>query len=123
MKNFKLTLSTLIISVFLLSGFNSNAQSKSDDTEIKIQTSAVCGMCKDRIEETLAYEEGVKEAVLDMNTKIVSVTYNPKKTDVSKIKTAINKIGYDADETKANPDAYAKLPNCCKKDGSKKCSQ
>jgi hypothetical protein len=32
----------------------------------------------------------------------------------------INKAGYDADETKAEPKAYDKLPECCKVDWMKK---
>jgi periplasmic mercuric ion binding protein len=86
------------------------------DKEVKIKTSAVCEMCKERIERNLAFEKGVKEATLDVESKVLTVKYNPKKTDLSKIKTNVNKTGYDADELPADAEGYKKLPSCCKKD-------
>ncbi len=46
--------------------------------KIQIKTSAVCGMCKDRIEEYMAYEKGVKEAELDLETKVLTIKYKTK---------------------------------------------
>jgi copper chaperone CopZ len=85
------------------------------DKEIKIKTSAVCEMCKARIERNLAFEKGVKEANLDVSTKVVTIKYNPAKTDIAKLKANITKTGYDADEVTADPKGYEKLPSCCKK--------
>ena len=82
---------------------------------IKIKTSSQCDMCKERIEEALAFEKGVKTAVLDIETKVVTVTYKKSKTSSEKIKKAISKVGYDADEVAADPKAYSKLDACCKK--------
>lgn len=90
-------------------------QEKKEET-IKIKTSAVCGMCKDRIESNMAYEKGVKDVVLNVKTKICTITYKTAKTDPQKLRTAITKIGYDADDMKADENAYDKLPACCKKD-------
>lgn len=82
--------------------------------EIKIQTSAECDMCKKRIESGLAYEKGIKFSNLDVPTKVLTVTYNTDKTSPEKIKQAVSKLGYDADEVKADSIAYTKLPSCCK---------
>jgi periplasmic mercuric ion binding protein len=87
------------------------------DKEVKIKTSAVCEMCKARIERNLAFEKGVKEANLDIASKVVTIKYNPAKTDVAKLKANIIKTGYDADELPADPKGYNKLPSCCKKGG------
>lgn len=87
------------------------------DKEIKIKTSAICTMCKARIERNLAFEKGVKEADLDVKTKVVTIRYNPAKTDVAKLKAVISKTGYDADELPADEAGYNKLPSCCKKGG------
>lgn len=84
-------------------------------SEIKIKTSAQCGMCKDAIEETLAFERGVKKSNLDLKTKIVTVEYDARRTNPEKIKKAISRIGYDADEVPADKKAYEKLAPCCKK--------
>lgn len=88
---------------------------KKSDT-LTVQTSAVCGMCKDRIEQGMAFEKGVKRATLDEETKKVTIVYNPSKTSADAIRIAISKLGYDADEVAADPKAYEKLPACCKKD-------
>jgi len=82
---------------------------------IKIKTSSQCDMCKERIEEALAFEKGVKTADLDVETKIVTVTYKKSKTSPEKIRKAISKVGYDADDVAADKKAYAKLDACCKK--------
>ena len=104
----------------LLLAFGITTQAADDkEKEVKIKTSAICEMCKERIERNLAFEKGVKESNLDLTNKVVTVKYNPKKTDLSKIKANISKTGYDADEVTADEKGYAKLPSCCKKGGMK----
>jgi mercuric ion binding protein len=110
----------ILITVFIM--FNSidgMAQANDKFKEISIQTSAQCEMCKTKIEETLAFEKGVKSSELDLRSKIVKVVFNPGKTNPSKIRNAISKSGYDADDIKADPEAYKKLPACCKKPDEK----
>ena len=65
----------------------------------------------------LTFERGVRLALLDMDTKKVTVRYNPRRTDPGKLRKAITKIGYDADDMEGDPGAYANLPACCKKPG------
>lgn len=103
----------------LLISFSLTAWTFADDKnkEVRIKTSAICEECKERIERNLTFEKGVKEAVLDLDTKVVTVTYNSSKTDVAKIKANIAKTGYDADEVPATTEGYNKLPTCCKKGG------
>ena len=106
---------TALTSLFLLGNvFAINGPG--DENEVKFKTSAICGMCKVRIERNLAFEKGVKEARLDVKSTIVTIKYNPNKTDVAKLKTNISKSGYDADEVLADKKGYDKLPACCKKD-------
>lgn len=86
---------------------------------VKIKTSAICEMCKERIEKKLAFTKGVTDVNLDVESKdkVVTVSFNPKKTSVEKIKRAIAEVGYDADEVVAETSVYEKLPSCCKKGG------
>jgi len=88
---------------------------KSGPDTLMVRTSAQCGDCKNRIEKALAFERGVKSSELDLETKIVTVIYKPGKTTPGKIREAISKSGYDADDVPADAKAYAKLPPCCKK--------
>lgn len=101
----------LILSVFFMGMLTMNAQKTK---EIQIKTSAQCEMCKDRIEKALSYENGVVSSNLDLKTKIVTVVYNPKKISPDRLRLAISKVGYQADDLKADPFAYEALPACCK---------
>lgn len=114
MKTTMKSLMLAVIAIFLLNGCSSAQTTKKTDT-VKILTSAVCGMCKDRIESKMAYEKGVVSVVLDNDTKICTIVYKSDKTDPDKLRQAISKIGYDADSVPADPKAYEKLPGCCKK--------
>jgi copper chaperone CopZ len=82
---------------------------------VHIQTSAQCEMCKKKIEKKVMMVKGVKNAVLDMKTKTVTVKYDTQKVQLNTIKTAITLAGYDADEMKADEKAYSQLEECCKK--------
>ena len=81
----------------------------------QFKTSAVCDMCKARLEKSLAYEKGVQAAHLDVPSKVLTVTYNPAKTTPTALRTAVQKTGYDADDATADARAYERLPDCCKK--------
>jgi mercuric ion binding protein len=100
---------------FLLIGLAANAQM---DT-IKIKTSAECDMCKQRIEEQVGITKGVKSAVLDLNSMVLTVVYYKSKVTPEKIKQVITKAGYDADGTKADPKSQKKIPACCRPGGGK----
>lgn len=103
----------IVLIVFLFGSLQSVAQS---DT-ITIKTSAQCEMCKKTIEHELNFAKGIKSAVLDVETKEVVIIYNAKKTDANELRKVISNVGYDADALPANPKAYDKLHECCKKDG------
>ncbi|MEQ8240393.1 MAG: heavy-metal-associated domain-containing protein [Cyclobacteriaceae bacterium] len=81
--------------------------------EVKIKTSAVCEMCKYAIEKDLAFEKGVKESDLDVDSKVLTVLYNGKKTDADKIRKRVTEVGYHADNFARNEESYNKLPPCC----------
>jgi cation transport ATPase len=82
--------------------------------QVQIKTSAICEMCKETLEYDLAFEKGVKEAVLNLDDKVMTIVYNPKKTDATKLRQRITKVGYHADDLKRDAEAYEKLPLCCK---------
>jgi copper chaperone CopZ len=82
---------------------------------VKIITSAICEMCKERIEKNLALTKGVAKSDLNLDDKVITVEFDAAKIDAAGIKKVISESGYDADEVKAVAKDYAKLPNCCKK--------
>ncbi len=114
---------TALVAFFM---FNAGlyAQKAADEKfqEIRIKTSAQCGMCKDRLESALAYEKGVKKSVLNVEDKVLTVTYDERKTGPDAIRQVVVKSGYDADGLPADKAAYDALPACCKKPAGKSCS-
>jgi mercuric ion binding protein len=115
MKTIKLM---LIAGTMLLISGAGFAQASKNPGELKIKSSVVCGQCKDRVESGMVYEKGVKEVTVDLKTKEVTVKYNPSKTTPDELRAALSKLGYDADDVKADKKAYDKLPACCKKDAA-----
>lgn len=95
---------------------NDSAATKSRIQTIVIKTSAVCESCKETLEKAMAYEKGVKESNLHVESKMLTVKYDSEKTTPEKIKKAVTMAGYDADDLVADPKAYENLDACCKKD-------
>src|SRR3990170_451527 len=112
MKKLKLVLILLVGSVTV-----SFAQVKKKAMQtVTIQTPTVqCEMCKKRIENFMAKEEGVTKTVVDYKRKNTKVTFWTDRTTIENVKTGIANVGYDADDVTANPDFYQRLPKCCKK--------
>ena len=109
---------TLIIITLITTTSNDvMAQKAKKVVTIIIKTSTQCGMCKTRIEKAMAYEKGVLSSSLDVDKAELTVKYKLAKTTPEKIRAAISKVGYDADDIKADPKAYDALPGCCKLGG------
>ncbi len=89
----------------------------SGDGELLVSSSIVCEMCKNTIEEGLAYVDGIKSARVDVKDNLIMVKYKPKKITEEEVKTKITELGYVAGDMKPTKEAYDKLHGCCKKDG------
>ena len=59
--------------------------------------------------------KGVKMYELDEKNMTITVFYNTQKTNLDTIKSAISKMGYDADDIKADASGVSQLDDCCKK--------
>jgi copper chaperone CopZ len=112
------------IFLIILLGFASisMAQKPSKYQTIEIKTSALCGECKERIENKLNYSKGVKYANLDIETKVVTVKYMAKKLSADDVKKLITSLGYHANEVERDSAAFNGLPGCCQ-DPNAKCTK
>ncbi len=117
MKAIKTNWIVALLALFFVTG-SVHAFAGGEVKELKIKTSAICDMCKTKIEHDMKFEKGVKKATLDVETKILTLQYRADKTTPEKLRNAVAKIGYDADDVKAVQKAYDKLPGCCKKGSS-----
>ncbi len=106
--------------LFIISSFSISAQAKKNEKAV-IKTTFYCDHCKQcetcgkNFQANLYKIKGLKMYDLDEKNMTITVYYNAAKTDLKTIKTAIGKLGFDADEIKADAIAYEKLDNCCKK--------
>ena len=117
----------IVIVTLALFCFNAYAQcggaAKAKPAELKlevkgaetiiIQTNAYSAKSNDILKETLPFVKGVKEYKFDEATSRVAVAYNPKQTKPETIRAAIAKLGFNADDVKANEKAREKLPKEC----------
>jgi copper chaperone CopZ len=92
------------------------AQAPKKNLTATIKTPTVqCEKCKARIENYMSHEDGIVKINVDYKKKITTVTYISDRTNIENIKAMIANVGYDADDVTAEPDAYKRLPSCCKK--------
>ena len=100
---------TLVIVVF-----PANAQKNKKIKEVKIVTSAVSSECEKRIEHNMRFEKGIKFVDLDLKTRVLTLKYSPKKTNPDKLRLAVSKLGFDADNVQADKTDFNTLPAVCK---------
>ena len=81
--------------------------------ETKIYVYGNCAMCKDRIEEAAQGVEGVKHALWDKNSKMLTIHFDSAKVNSDAIEKVIVKAGHDTKNLKAQKEAYQELPECC----------
>ena len=108
-----------LIAIMAIMGFGAVAQSATKATVV-IQTNGVCETCEELFSKNVPYFKGVTDYSYEAATSKMTVTYNPKKTTPDEIRKGISKLGYDADNIKADAAARAKLPACCRVNKSTK---
>lgn len=82
-------------------------------TEIALP-SMVCNSCVAKVEKALKNLDGVLDYSVSLDNKNASVTFDDSITNLERIEAAITKAGYDANDKKADRDAFDNLPGCCK---------
>jgi len=116
MKTIKILFAMMIA---LITTQSVNAQSDKTERTVGIKTQTLkvygeCGMCKKRIEKAAYTIEGVKSAVWNENSKVLTLKYSVfKKEAADNVQKKIATIGYDTEKYSAVDAAYQKLPDCC----------
>ena len=115
MKTLLSVLLTVLLTASAAVAQQAPAKGAKSTQQLQVKTSAVCDMCKARLEKSLAYEKAVQGVVLDVPSQMLTVTFRPDKTTPEALRTAVQRTGYDADAQPADTRAYDRLPDCCKK--------
>ena len=103
---------SLLLGIFAVN--NSFAQKTNVlDRKEKIKVWGNCEVCKNRIENA-ALNAGAKTAYWNVDSHILSISYDGAKTSSEKIQKAIGSKGHDTLGIKADDEVYNKLPGCCR---------
>ncbi len=111
MKSVKL----LMLAAFAMLSVSVSAQEKTDSFKVY----GNCGMCKKRIEKT-AKVDGVSAASWDVQTKMLTITYDAAKVSNDSIQKKVAAVGHDTEKFEADDKVYEKLPGCCLYERKKK---
>jgi periplasmic mercuric ion binding protein len=103
-----------LVSIFALTACNTQAA----QTDATTQTAIVpvmgnCGMCKKKIETAAFSQKGVSKANWDDTKMLLTVAFNPTKTNTANIEKAVAAVGYDTQNVRATDKNYNALPSCC----------
>lgn len=80
-----------------------------------------CWVCKEKLENYLVQEKGPTDDAgiirwtININMGTVKIQYIPDRITPDFIRVSLNNAGFDADSTKAIPEAYKSLPPICKR--------
>lgn len=77
-------------------------------------SSIMCGMCVSTIEKAVSGVDGVESVEVNLQEKSTTVKFDKAKLDIAALEKTISEVGYDANETPRNREAYDGLPGCCK---------
>lgn len=100
------------LSISLLSMMSGTSKIKNAKTET-VKVYGNCGMCEKTI-ETAANKKKKVEADWDRETKMLTVTYDQKATNLDEILKKIADSGYDSDKYRSTDEKYQQLHGCCK---------
>ncbi len=102
---------SLIFSIATISLLSFSFKPAGNITE-KFTVYGNCGMCKARIEKALDVK-GVKYAVWDKETDIVTVKFDPEVVSLQQLHQLVADAGHDTDLVRAKDEVYENLHACC----------
>ncbi|MBN8697768.1 MAG: heavy-metal-associated domain-containing protein [Bacteroidetes bacterium] len=121
-------LKTILAASFLLVVLTSCSNNKVETENTETATEVVdgittstfkvwgnCEMCKETIEGSLKVD-GITKADWNVDSKIITVSYDDKKISLDQIQKNIASVGYDNEKYKGDDKAYSELPGCCQYD-------
>jgi len=90
----KSLLSIALLGFFILSAGCSMAQTAKDTETLKVKVFFHCPNGKKLLETKLSGAEGVQSVVADLETKVVTIIYDPQLLNQEKLVDMIEQIGY-----------------------------
>lgn len=112
----------LLAILFFLAGIQLNVKAQQVKPEwVTIKSGNLrCWECRDALDKYLLKEKGLTESGI-VQWKInllqgeIKIQYLPNYITPDGLRTTLNNAGFDADQEKAEPEAYRKIPPSCKR--------
>ena len=104
---FAITLA-LLVSVFT---FNAFSNPMHDETST-FKVFGNCGMCKNRIQTALKVK-GISQADWDVESKMLTVSYDPKVITLDEIHKKNAAVGHETEKVMTDDKTYKNLMGCC----------
>lgn len=92
----KLCLDTLLMLVMSHTLMAQQTESKTVATVV-FSSDIDCDHCKQKIEKNIPFEKGVKDLVVSLADKTVTITYRTDKNTAENLCVALNKLGYKSE--------------------------
>lgn len=106
----------LIVIIFLTTLINLKAEHAYSEKTVVIDlsTNMICTMSMNIIKKALNKVKGVENIEFDVDSKMVTVTFDDSLTNLSKLEKVLTDAGFNANDKDADLMAYESLPKCCK---------
>lgn len=79
---------------------STSPKAKKKTAVVTFKTSIRCHNCVKKITENISFEKGVKDLSVSLDEKLVTITYDPSKTDEATLAKALEKLGYTVEKVK-----------------------
>lgn len=106
------TIKLLVAMLFTLATFQTAFAQKKNIKTATFKVYGTCIQCKNRIEKALD-DMGTYKADWNIETKMLTVSYDSTKLSKSIISKKIVSVGHDTEEFQADESTYNSLPKCC----------
>lgn len=103
----------ILLAIVAIIGLVSYGQKSGKYQSDTLRVYGNCGMCEERIENACDVV-GVKRADWDVDTKMLTVVYNPSKISIEEIHQLCADVGHATSKVQADAEAYENLHHCCK---------
>jgi copper chaperone CopZ len=86
----------LFMAVSICEAQNNDKQKGKNEECVVFDVNMSCNNCKTKIEKNIPFEKGVKDLIVSLDDKTVTIKYRNDKTSEDNLKKAIEKLGYTA---------------------------
>ncbi len=78
------------------------APDKKETKTVTFKTTMHCENCVKKVTENISFMRGVKDLKVSLDENVVTITYDPARTNEDLLAAAIRKLGYEVEKVDAD---------------------